>query len=1098
MKQLTAGDYMSQFLFKKFHRIASIPGRLIKSAKTLLLGAGLLTAGMVTANAGAITGQLFYLENNTGPYVLSTTALPTGDGFKGLSITTPLTWTTAAGVSDTVPVGYWNVTLYSNSPGAASVVQVDILQNGVSLGHISTDVNASGAGNHTTNFAIPVTSAITFSSQTLGVKVTQVSGAAVKIAADGDFPSTLSWSTTSGGTGGGGDGDGTAGPSTDGGKTPVPTTTTMTFNNTSAYPNSQVYVMIIGLDPNNTTGGMSWFNAATGKLQVMQLSDNNGIGSTPPYTPPAAWGLPTKTYAPYSFTLDQHPSITLPWITSSRIFYSYGYPTYMNVVSTPNGVYAAEPANPIPTDPNWFMPWDAIEINFGSAGLNIDTTRVDFFNIPSNYVITSSTGATAQRGDLAGLSHDQYVAAFQSYISSVGGTTVFGPCVVGNPGGKIVNSGFAAIQAGGIGDTYFDAYINSVWAQYPAGGSAFFNLPIQGGPYSGQVNSSGQMVFTKAGDTTDKFYINRKPTTIEIISCAGAFNDPTNSTSTTQSQQLAIQAATAATFNRAIAADPSLSIDWTHPGAFYQSAPANYYSAFWHIHGYAGLAYGFPYDDEASQSSDCNYIQPTNVTLNMWYNPIPPAITSTLTASGVTGTAFNYQITGSNNPTSFNATGLPGGLTVNTTTGAITGTPTTAGSSNVTISAINGGGTGTATLVISIAPGAPVITSSGTATGTIGTAFTYNTVASPTPTSYAETGTLPAGLTFSTSTGAITGTPTAAGSTTVSITATNAGGTSAPLSLTITINATASTPSMISLGTATGTVSSAFTYVSSATNVPTSYAETGTLPAGLTFSTTTGAITGTPTAAGTSTISITATNGTGTSSALSVAITVYASGVAPTITSATTATAAVGSVFSYQTTGSDTPTSYALTGTLPAGLTFSTTTGAITGTPTTAGSSSVALTATNSHGTSTAITLAITVNATTTDTNVGLNEPASASSVQAGNSIASANDGNTSTRWAAESDAVPQYWEVNLGASKTLSRVDINWYTNATRYSQYTILTSTNGTTWTTRVNKSSNVTDGLTSDTFSSPVTAQYVIVNVSKVSSGFVSAYEIGVYGH
>src|ERR1700677_1326377 len=175
---------------KQFQLWAMLPAKLIKSAKTLLLGAGLLAAGMIVpAQAGAITGQVFYLENNTGTYLLSTTALPTGDGFKGLSITTPLTWTTAAGLSDTVGVGYWNVTLFSNSPGASSIVQVDILQNGTSIGHISTDVNLSGAGNHTTNFAIPVTSAITFSNQTLGIKVTQVSGAAAKVAADGDFPS---------------------------------------------------------------------------------------------------------------------------------------------------------------------------------------------------------------------------------------------------------------------------------------------------------------------------------------------------------------------------------------------------------------------------------------------------------------------------------------------------------------------------------------------------------------------------------------------------------------------------------------------------------------------------------------------------------------------------------------------------------------------------------------------------------------------------------------------------------------------------------------------------------------------------------------------
>ena len=41
---------------------------------------------------------------------------------------------------------------------------------------------------------------------------------------------------------------------------------------------------------------------------------------------------------------------------------------------------------------------------------------------------------------------------------------------------------------------------------------------------------------------------------------------------------------------------------------FYAAAPANYYAQFWHTHGIAGKAYGFPYDDVGGYSSDisCN------------------------------------------------------------------------------------------------------------------------------------------------------------------------------------------------------------------------------------------------------------------------------------------------------------------------------------------------------------------------------------------------------------------------------------------------------------------------------------------------------------
>src|SRR4029434_3627969 len=92
-------------------------------------------------------------------------------------------------------------------------------------------------------------------------------------------------------------------------------------------------------------------------------------------------------------------------------------------------------------------------------------------------------------------------------------------------------------------------------------------------------------------------------------------------------------------------------------------------------------------------------------------NPPPPVITSPATATGQVGVAFSYQITATNNPTSYNATGLPAGLSVNTSTGLISGTPTTTGTYSVTISATNAGGTGSATLVITICEPTPTITS---------------------------------------------------------------------------------------------------------------------------------------------------------------------------------------------------------------------------------------------------------------------------------------------------------------------------------------------------------------------------------------------------
>lgn len=295
-------------------------------------------------------------------------------------------------------------------------------------------------------------------------------------------------------------------------------------------------------------------------------------------------------------------------------------------------------------------------------------------------------------------------------------------------------------------------------------------------------------------------------------------------------------------------------------------------------------------------------------------------------------------------PTSYNATGLPPGLSINTSTGAISGTPTTAGNYSVTISATNSSGTGTATLPINIALSTPVITSSLTKTGATGTAFSYSITANSSPTSYNATG-LPSGLTINTTTGVISGTPTANGTTSVTISATNATGTG---TATLTINISLSAPIITSSLTASGATGVAFSgYTITATNSPTSYNATG-LPPGLSINTSTGAITGTPTTNGTYNVSISATNATATDTQTLV-FTISLS--APSINSSLTASGATGVAFGgYTITATNSPTSFNATG-LPNGLTINTSTGVISGTPTLNGTYNVSISATNATAT---------------------------------------------------------------------------------------------------------------------------------------------------
>jgi hypothetical protein len=194
----------------------------------------------------------------------------------------------------------------------------------------------------------------------------------------------------------------------------------------------------------------------------------------------------------------------------------------------------------------------------------------------------------------------------------------------------------------------------------------------------------------------------------------------------------------------------------------------------------------------------------------------PPTITSSLTATGEVGAVFSYQITASNGATSYNATGFPPGLNVDTSTGLITGTPTTAGTTNITISASNSGGVGSATFVLTVNPEPVIFTVSPVS-------FTYNGSAQGPVITPAVSG-----ATYSISG---TASATTAGSYSVTATATgNYTGTSGPIAWTIaqaTPVVSWATPSPIVYGTAldptelnaTANVAGSFIYIPTAGTV---------------------------------------------------------------------------------------------------------------------------------------------------------------------------------------------------------------------------------------------------------------------------------------
>lgn len=241
-----------------------------------------------------------------------------------------------------------------------------------------------------------------------------------------------------------------------------------------------------------------------------------------------------------------------------------------------------------------------------------------------------------------------------------------------------------------------------------------------------------------------------------------------------------------------------------------------------------------------------------------------------------------------------------------------------------------------------------------------GTAITTKT---PTNTGGAATSwsinkSLATGLSFSTSTGVISGTPTATkAADTYTITATNAGGTNST-NISMTVNAPLAVPAFTyspsSNTYVTGTAITNKTPISTGGTIA-SYSINRALPTGLFFNTGSGLISGTPTATSANTAYvITGTNASG-SSTFTINLTVNAPVALPPLIIYSPSS----NVFTYGTTITNllpvntggAAVSFSISPSLPAGISFNTTTGLISGTPTTPHAvTNYTVTATNSGG----------------------------------------------------------------------------------------------------------------------------------------------------
>ena len=341
----------------------------------------------------------------------------------------------------------------------------------------------------------------------------------------------------------------------------------------------------------------------------------------------------------------------------------------------------------------------------------------------------------------------------------------------------------------------------------------------------------------------------------------------------------------------------------------------------------------------------------------------PLQITTSSLPSGSVGAGYSSGLTATGGTAAYTwsitAGSLPAGLTL-ASNGTISGTPTTGATSTFTVSVHDSGNpvqTQSATETIVVSGTALKITSSTLPSATVGTAYSSTLAASggtPAYTWSITAGSLPAGLTLA-STGTISGTPTTGTATTFTVSVHDSGNPvqTQSASETITFSTAPLKISTTSLPSAKGGQSYSQALVATGGTLMYKWAiASGSLPTGLSLSSSTGVISGVPTSTGTSVFTTTVSDSSSPTQMTSAAMTVVVSGTSLSITSSALASATVGSAYSQtlQASGGTTPYTWSVTsGQLPAGLSLSASTGTISGTPTSnAVSSSFVVTVTDS------------------------------------------------------------------------------------------------------------------------------------------------------
>ena len=385
-------------------------------------------------------------------------------------------------------------------------------------------------------------------------------------------------------------------------------------------------------------------------------------------------------------------------------------------------------------------------------------------------------------------------------------------------------------------------------------------------------------------------------------------------------------------------------------------------------------------------------------------SPLPLTITTSALSPGTVGVTYDQALaaTGGVRPYSWTISSgnLPPGIALSSA-GVLSGTPTADGSFSFTVRVADAASQSVARALTVQVGASLTVTTTNLPAATIGSAYSSQLAAAGGATPYSwmvTSGTLPPGVNLS-SAGLVSGTPTAAGSSTFIVQVTDGSLRTATRGLTLGVSASLAITTTTLPG---GTVGSSYSQQLSAAGGATPYSWTissGSVPAGLSLSSA-GVISGTPTDAGSPTFTLRVTDAVSRTATQSLTLTISSS---LTISTTTLPSAIVGAAYNQQlgADGGTAPYTWTVSsGTPPAGLSLSGS-GVLSGTPATAGSVTFAVRVTDAASRTDTQALTLTVASTLSIATVSVPDAVAGASY--------------SQQFSATGGASPYTWSVTTG-----------------------------------------------------------------------------------